>query len=240
MTLVSQMRSLRFLQRSLMITGIVLLLVYAGSQAHSFLMSRAALLSFRAHLLQPSVVQAAKAQSSEPNVNFSLWSVKRIQAYKDSLAMKFETPIAVLTVPRIGIRVPVFTGTDDLTLNRGAGMIPGTASPGETGNMGIAGHRDGFFRKLKDIHVGDQIEVFAAENKFIYAVQDITIVNPSDVSVLRTRSQTSLTLVTCYPFYFVGDAPKRYIVHASLVGTESATASSLNSAVQQKTSEEIP
>jgi sortase A len=223
-----------------MISGIVLLLVYAGSQAHSFLMSRAALLSFRAHLLQPSIVQAAKAQSADPKVNFSLWSVKRIQAYKDSLAMKFEAPIAVLTIPRIGIEVPVFTGTDDLTLNRGTGLIAGTASPGETGNMGIAGHRDGFFRKLKDIHVGDHIELFAGQDKFAYTVEDITIVSPSDVSVLRPRHQTSLTLVTCYPFYFVGDAPQRYIVHASLVDTERATASSLNSAVQQTKSEEMP
>lgn len=223
-----------------MISGIVLLLVYAGSQTHSFLMSRAALLSFRAHLLQPTIVQAAKAQSADPKVNFSLWSVKRIQAYKDSLAMEFEAPIAVLTIPRIGIEVPVFTGTDDLTLNRGAGMIAGTASPGQTGNMGIAGHRDGFFRGLKDIHVGDQVELFVAQDKFVYAVEDITIVDPSDVTVLRPRPRTSLTLVTCYPFYFLGDAPQRYIVHASLVDKERATASSLNSAVQQKKSEEMP
>ena len=154
--------------------------------------------------------------------------------------MKFEAPIAVLTIPKIGIEVPVFAGTDDLTLNRGAGMIAGTASPGKTGNMGIAGHRDGFFRRLKDIRVGDHIELFAGHDKFVYAVEDITIVDPSDVTVLSPRPRTSLTLVTCYPFYFVGDAPQRYIVHASLVDTESATASSLNSAVQQKKSEETP
>jgi sortase A len=234
------MRSLRFFERSLLIAGVVLLLVYAGSQAHSFLMSRTGLLSFRAHLLQPTVVQAAKAQSADQKVNFSLWSIKRIQAYKDSLALKFEAPIAVLTIPKIGIEVPVFAGTDDLTLNRGAGMIAGTASPGKTGNMGIAGHRDGFFRRLKDIRVGDHIELFAGHDKFVYAVEDITIVDPSDVTVLSPRPRTSLTLVTCYPFYFVGDAPQRYIVHASLVDTESATASSLNSAVQQKKSEETP
>ena len=88
--------------------------------------------------------------------------------------------------------------------------------------------------------VGDQIELFAAQDKFVYAVEDITIVNPSDVTVLRPRPRTSLTLVTCYPFYFLGDAPQRYIVHASLVDKERATASSLNSAVQQKKSEEMP
>jgi sortase A len=223
-----------------MIAGFAMVLAYAGSQACSFLMSRAGLLSFRAHLLQPTVVQAAKTQPPDSKVDFSLWSIKRIQAYKNSLAMSFETPIALLAIPQIGIDVPVYNGTDDLTLNRGVGMIAGTAGPGQAGNMGIAGHRDGFFRKLKDIHVGDQIELLAGHDKFVYAVEDITIVTPSDVSVLRPQPQTSLTLVTCYPFYFVGDAPQRYIVHASLVETERATASSLNSAVQQKKPEEMP
>jgi sortase A len=218
-----------------------MLLAYAGSKAYSFFMYHAALSSFHAHLPHSSVVEAANSQSPvDSTVDFTLWSIKRIQAYKDALAMKFEPPIAVLAIPRIGLEVPVFDGTDDLTLNRGAGKIEGTTRPGETGNMGIAGHRDGFFRTLKDIHVGDQVDVFAGRAKFVYSVEDIVVVSPSDVSVLRPRRMTSLTLVTCYPFYFVGDAPKRYIVHASLVETERATASSFNTAVQQKKLEDIP
>ena len=223
-----------------MVAGCAMLLIYAGSRTHSFLMSRFGLLSFHSKFLNSSAVQAANTRSANSGIDFSLWSVKRIQAYKDALATKFEAPIAVLSIPRVGIEVPVFNGTDAITLNRGAGRIAGTASPGEAGNMGIAAHRDGFFRKLKDIQVGDEIELFAGQTKFVYRVSNIVIVNPSDVSVLRPQTQTSLTLVTCYPFYFVGDAPQRYIVHASLVDRERATASSLNSAVQQRKLEEMP
>jgi sortase A len=222
------MKTLRYIEKVLLITGCVLLFVYAGSQTHSFLMSRVGLWSYNAHLPNPSVVQAAKTSSTGPQTNFSLWSPKRIQAYKDSLAMKFKPPMAILSIPNIDIEVPVFNGTDDLTLNRGVGRIAGTVGPGEAGNMGVAGHRDGFFRRLKDIHVGDQIDLLAGQTKFIYAVENIEIVSPSNVTVLRPRSQPSLTLVTCYPFYFLGDAPQRYIVHASLVGSENTSASSLN------------
>jgi sortase A len=129
--------------------------------------------------------------------------------------------------------VPVFDGTDELILNRGAGRIAGTAKPGQSGNIGIAAHRDGFFRSLKDIRVGDRIELRAQTNEFLYAVDDIEIVQPTDVSVLRNRPSPSVTLVTCYPFYFVGDAPQRYIVHASMVDSDKAAASGINPAVKK-------
>jgi len=116
--------------------------------------------------------------------------------------------------------VPVFDGTDDLTLNRGVGRIIGTAKVGDTGNIGIAGHRDGFFRGLKDISVGDEIDLTMTTQKTIYLVDQIEIVSPSDVQVLGPRSAPSLTLVTCYPFYFVGDAPQRFIVHASMASRQ--------------------
>ena len=106
--------------------------------------------------------------------------------------------------------------TDDLSLNRAVGHIAGTALPGDSGNVGIAGHRDGFFRGLKDIVTGDTIEITTQAKTDTYVIDQITIVNPSDVSVLAPRSQPSVTLVTCYPFYFVGSAPQRYIVQASL------------------------
>ncbi len=100
-----------------------------------------------------------KAQLDSSRIDFTFWSEKRIQAYKDALAMKLEELLAVLTIPKTGIEVPVFEGTDDITLNRGTGRIAGTAKPGEPGNMGIAAHRDGFFRKLKDLQSGDRIEL---------------------------------------------------------------------------------
>jgi sortase A len=101
-------------------------------------------------------------------------------------------------------------------LNRGVGRIAGTSLPGQGGNIGIAGHRDGFFRTLKDIRTGDAIELVTTSGKDIFVVDQIRITNRGDVSVLRPRAKRSLTLVTCYPFYFVGPAPSRYIVEASL------------------------
>jgi sortase A len=99
-----------------------------------------------------------------------------------------------------------------LVLNRGAGRITGTARPGEPGNIGIAGHRDGFFRALKDIAVGDSVTLDTGADLVAYVVESIKIVTPADVTVLARTTTPSLTLVTCYPFYFVGDAPHRYIV----------------------------
>ena len=105
-------------------------------------------------------------------------------------------------------------------LNRGVGRIIGTARPGGPGNIGIAGHRDGFFRGLKDISVGDDVELTTTKERATYIVDQIEIVSPTDVRVLQPRGVSSLTLVTCYPFYFVGDAPNRFIVHASLASDQ--------------------
>ena len=144
----------------------------------------------------------------------SLWSEKRIQAYKNSLSQHFSPPLAVLRISRFQLTVPVFEGTDDLTLNRGVGRIAGTAQPGELGNVGIAGHRDGFFRVLKDIQIGDLIELLVNNRTLVYKVRSVEIVDPSNTEVLQNADESELTLVTCYPFYFVGSAPQRFIVHA--------------------------
>jgi sortase A len=150
-------------------------------------------------------------------VNFSLWSEPRIDAYKRTLAQHLLPALAVLRVPKIELEVPVLEGTDDLTLNRGTGWIRGTARPEEWGNIGIAGHRDGFFRGLKDLKTGDTMDLVTRGRTDTYVVDDMRIVNPDDVSVLRRGVARSLTLVTCYPFYFVGSAPQRYVVHASII-----------------------
>jgi sortase A len=139
----------------------------------------------------------------------------------------------VLRIERVRLRVPVFEGTSDTILNRGAGWIEGTARPGEPGNVGVAGHRDGFFRGLKDVAVGDRIEIDTGQATQIFSVDEISIVNPDDVHVLYPRSRPSLTLVTCYPFYFVGSAPQRYIVHASVVeAAESVNPETLRSSAR--------
>ena len=221
------------IERFFLIAGLVLLLVCVVVRVDGLVMSRAAIWSYEAHQSESANADNAGGKPDSSSLDFSLWSEKRVNAYKAALALKMDAPLAILSIPRIGVEVPVFDGTDDLILNRGAGRISGTAKPGQPGNIGIAAHRDGFFRGLKDIRVGDRIELRAQSNEFLYTVDDIEIVQPTDVSVLRNRPSSSVTLVTCYPFYFVGDAPQRYIVHASKVDPDKTTASGTNSAVKK-------
>ena len=112
--------------------------------------------------------------------------------------------------------MPVFNDTDDLALNRGVGRILGTARVGESGNLGVAGHRDGFFRGLQSVSTGDVVELVRPGHTDEYAVSETRIVTPDDISVLHPTAVPTVTLVTCFPFYFVGHAPKRYIVTAPL------------------------
>lgn len=120
-----------------------------------------------------------------------------------------------IDVPRLGLSVAVLQGTTSRTLRLGAGHIEGTPLPGEPGNSGIAGHRDTFFRSLKDIRKDDEIQFQTATGLLRYEVDWIKIVGPDDTSVLHSSGENStLTLVTCYPFYLVGPAPKRFVVHA--------------------------
>jgi sortase A len=218
----------RGMERVLLAAGLALLLVYLSARVHAVVMYRTGLWSFAALQSNSSVAKDEGEQRPTARVDFSLWSGQRVKAYAEALAAKLATPLAVLSIPKLGLDVPVFDGTDELTLNRGAGRIVGTARPGEQGNIGIAAHRDGFFRSLKDIQVGDQIELAVLRRKFVYTVDSITVVKPSDVTVLQARPRPSLTLVTCYPFYFVGDAPQRYIVHASLADSEQTKVAKLN------------
>ena len=143
----------------------------------------------------------------------SLWSPLRIRAWEESLA-KDAPVMAVLRIPKIKLEVPVLKGTDDWTLNRAVGHIEDTALPGTAGNMGIAGHRDSFFRGLKDLVVGDALDVALEGRTERYLVTNIWIVKPEDVWVIDPTPTPAITLVTCYPFYFVGSAPQRYIVRA--------------------------
>lgn len=153
-----------------------------------------------------------------PEPDKSLWNAARIEDYEESLKADIAPPLGILTIDTLNMRVPVYNGTDELILNRGAGRIKGMARMDEEGNLGISAHRDGFFRGLKDIGVGDQILIETTRGVQEYAVSEINIVPKSDVSVLKPATEKTLTLVTCYPFYFVGNAPKRYIVMAMPTG----------------------
>jgi len=146
----------------------------------------------------------------------SLWSPERIVAWRKAAGEPAATPLAVLRIPRIRLEVPVLPGTDDRTLDRAVGHIDDTALPGADGNSGIAGHRDGFFRGLKDIAEGDVIELETDKAKEVYRVERTWVVDPEDVSVLDPTPTRALTLVTCHPFYFIGPAPRRFIVRAVL------------------------
>ncbi|AMY09076.1 sortase [Luteitalea pratensis] len=164
------------------------------------------------------VARFAALQAREPlttsTPDLTLWEPKRIAAWRSALRTPGPASIGVLRIPKFGLEVPVLPGTDEVTLDRGVGHIDDTAVPGTDGNIGIAGHRDGFFRGLKDIGVGDVIELETHHGKEVYRVQRTWVVSPDDVSVLDATPTRSLTLVTCYPFYFVGPAPERFIVRA--------------------------
>jgi sortase A len=154
--------------------------------------------------------------------NETLWSQSRSRAHRAASA----DPAAarrvegLLRVPAVGLEVPVYDGTDELALNRGAGRVEGTPPLGSGGNVGIAAHRDGFFRQLKDIAVGDAVLVDLLNATLRYEVTEIRVVEPEDTWVLAPTQESVLTLITCYPFYFVGAAPKRFVASALLVSRE--------------------
>ena len=192
----------RWAERSLIVVGAALLLLAGGARLVGEIQGKRQLARF-------------EAAAGATGVDTRLWSPERIRAFEESLRKDLGAPLAVLVIPKIGLEVPVVEGTDELALNRAVGLIEGTARPGETGNTGIAGHRDGFFRGLKDVAVGDEIELKTLAARHRYAVESIRIVSPDDVWVLDPTPSPVLTLVTCYPFYFVGSAPQRCVVRAA-------------------------
>jgi sortase A len=125
--------------------------------------------------------------------------------------------IGRIEIPRLAISVAVMEGAGAKTLRRAVGHIPGTALPGRAGNIGLSGHRDTFFRPLRNIRQDDVVTLVTTGGDLKYRVVSIKIVSPDDVSVLASDQLEILTLVTCYPFYFVGPAPKRFIVRAERI-----------------------
>jgi sortase A len=225
----------RLLERVLWTLGILLIAVWAAWKLYGYLGHRRDLARFEAAKraaaaaaekpLAPLPVTPAPPFASLPPApvptlrdarppDYALWSKERVKAYEESLAQGASAPLGILRIPKIGLEVAILDGTDDLTLNRAVGHIEDTAKPGEPGNVGIAGHRDGYFRGLKEVAKGDTMEIETLSGVDTYRITDIWIVKPEDVQVLDPTPQPSVTLVACYPFYFVGHAPQRYIVRA--------------------------
>ena len=209
------------LEQALLVLALALLGMFAVAHANRVLMVRMEMAQFGARRDAIAAILAEPTQAvgsdrlEPPAAGTALWSSQRAKAYAATLSKSVE-PLAVLRIPRLSLEAPVLNGTDHFTLNRGVGRIRGTSRPGQSGNIGIAGHRDGFFRSLKDVRTGDTIELVTTSGTDIYVVDRVRITNPADISVLRLREKPSLTLVTCYPFYFVGPAPRRFVVEASL------------------------
>jgi len=125
--------------------------------------------------------------------------------------------IGRLSVPRLHLSAMVREGIDGNTLQLAIGHIPATALPGQAGNVGVAGHRDTFFRGLKDLRTGDEIQFSTLHGDFKYVVESLIIVEPDNVAVLAASSENVLTMVTCYPFSYIGSAPRRFVVRARQV-----------------------
>ena len=126
--------------------------------------------------------------------------------------------IGEMNIPRLGLKTIVAQGQSSKVLRRAVGHLSDSAMPGQPGNVTLAGHRDTFFRPLRKIQPGDAISFNTADGEFVYQVESTEVVMPSDVAVLQPSRENTLTLVTCFPFYYVGSAPKRFIVRARQIG----------------------
>ena len=126
-------------------------------------------------------------------------------------------PIGSLEIPRLRFSVVVAEGDDDATLKVAVGHLPDTPLPWDRGNSALAGHRDGLFRPLEKIRVGDELTLSTSRGQLRYRVSETKVVDPDDLSVLDERERPMLTLITCYPFRYVGPAPRRFIVHAEAI-----------------------
>jgi sortase A len=196
---------MRRIEATFWLVGLSCLGFYAVTQMHSARAQTAAIAELEAQWEQQEFVEPDR----------SLWSEQRIAAFEHSRTTSNAlSPQALLNIPAVGIRVAVFDGTSDRVLNLGAGRVAGTGEFGADGNLALAGHRDGFFRGLKDITIGDDIELQHAGGLVTYSVTELFVVDPDAVHVLEPTRETTLTLITCYPFYFVGHAPQRFIVRA--------------------------
>jgi sortase A len=205
---------MRSVENLLWLVGVVLLGIFGTHAVTEETKRSNDVETFKAALQDKHVVVELPADRINATPEQTLWSKGRKAAFAESLSQPTSEVLGILEIPRLSLEVPVYNGASDLHMDRGAARIDGTAMPGEPGNLGVAGHRDGYFRVLKDIELGDEITITTVNGPESYVVLELKIVDPSAVEVLNPTVQQSVTLVTCYPFYFVGHAPERFIVRA--------------------------
>ena len=198
-------RTLRVIERACLAAGAVGLLVAGVAYFHGAVAAQQAVRSFK----MVSITAGSDATTGQ-------------EASRESAAPGNwigGEALALLSVNRLNLEVPVFFGTDKITLNKGAGLVETNAIPGEVGNIAIAGHRDSFFRPLQGMQIGDIVELRSENASRRFTVEEILITDALDISVLADTGDTILTLITCYPFHYVGYAPDRFIVRARLTDT---------------------
>ena len=183
------MKSLKWTQRILLTFGVIAIVYSVGSVAYS-----------KAYQYY---------ESSKFDEAIAVGRVSRIERVPGE-----GEPIGKLVIARLGVSVIVLEGVENGTLRLGAGHVPETAMPGSAGNVAIAAHRDSYFRTVEGIKVGDRVQVETLKGVYEYNVDSTEIVNPEDTNVLNDNDYPELTLITCYPFHFIGSAPYRFIVHA--------------------------
>ena len=201
-------RILRWSQRTLFVSGTLLLGYCAFSLADAWIFQARANRALD-RLLHEQRAAGASARQMESTVS-----------PEEAPAAEFDGLIGRMEIPRLLLSVVVVEGVDKTTLRRAVGHIPGTLLPGQPGNVGLAGHRDTFFRPLKDLRIKDEIQFSTLKGDFRYEVEWLKVVEPNDVAVLASSGENVLTLVTCYPFYYVGPAPLRFIVRARQVSPQ--------------------
>ena len=216
---------LRWIERTLWIAGVILLgwvgLVWADGQIYQ---SRAEESLEQALRAGPAATSPTEAQPRElpgdrpEEAGDGAAGAQGVEAGSEAKAALPDDLLGRLEIPRLDLEVMVSRGTSSRVLRRGAGYITSTALPGAEGNVAIAGHRDRHFRPLKDVAPGDEVLLTTVDGTFRYRVTWTRVVDPTDVHVLDPTDEPALTLVTCYPFYFVGNAPDRFIVRARQIG----------------------
>lgn len=164
--------------------------------------------------LKNSQMSAGADLETTPSLPVSRGDAERVRIENPPIKVLPASLLGRIEIRSIGLKAMIMEGIDGRTLQLAVGHIPGTAIPGQHGNIGLAAHRDSFFRGLRNIHKGDEILLTTLQGSFRYTVDSTHVVEPDDIKVLAATTDNVLTLVTCYPIYFVGPAPQRFIVRA--------------------------